>query len=796
MLNKIEKVFKKVTETVCPRTFPLKFNKGWVGAVFFFVFLGLALPSQFAQAGILDILASIPIMIITLLLQVVLAVSNLILGLTGAILGWVTGPNFITLPYTREGVVDVGWPIVRDFINMFFIIALVVIGLATALRIKEYQFQKTLPTLVLIAILINFTPVICGLIIDASNILMNFFLEKLTGFQLMRNFFSMQGSTVWEALSHPFNLSYASTALGKTIVMIAFSLGIPKVFWGASYIFIMYSLLFIMRYVMLWALVIVSPIAFFSKIFPGSQKYLFKSILGWDEWWKEFIEWSLVGVIAGFFLFLGEQLMMKAPGMISGLPPTGSTWGLSNPFVEFFNNFLPWMVVLVFLWLGYKITKEISAMGAQGAMKAVDTGVKLIAGSALAAATLGVGAAGLAGLMGKASAVAGRADAFLGKRGITKPLQGLVGKPMVGLTRGIERVTVPTLQKYALKSREAKIPSEFDKLTPDEQARMTAAQLTSRGQVQYAAKMAELKTLGKVNDPELKKRMRAITGKAESLADKSEFKKAAGDIADALPDEITKKLKINLESTPEDRDKMEKKINEQMKDIKAKILVDVDLKNEIEKGAIEKGLSEDQYIENVAAGVVHAKGLKPGDIPQVTKGSLDSVQFRLASQEMSSQHLQRIQTEWGKETLDKVLNNTGGLNTMFVGKDDKKNKEILEEFYLRNPRMVHFLNDTPAGREMAWEGRKYVGKFDDFVKEMEPRVTEQREKRQEEERKKVAEEGTKREKDEKDTKEEKFWRNWQKEDIARRKKRPRGSPGVEGTESKEGGEKPRGSSGF
>lgn len=450
MLNKIKKIFKKVTKTVCPRILPLKFNRGWFGAVFFFVFLGLALPSQFAQAGFLDVLASIPIALITLVLQAVLAISNLILSLAGVILGWVTGPNFITLPYTRGGIVDVGWPIVRDFINMFFIIALVVIGLATALRIKEYQFQKTLPTLILIAILINFTPVICGLIIDAANILMNFFLEKFGGGYIFSTFFNMQGSIIAEVFTpgHWFDLRYAASGLGKTVVMIIFD-------WVAAYVFTIYSLLFIMRYVMLWALVIVSPMAFFSRIFPGSQKYLFKSILGWDEWWKEFIEWSLIGVVAGFFLFLGEQLMVKAPGMISGLPPTGSTWGLSNPFVEFFNNFLPWMVVLVFLWLGYKITKEISAMGAQGAIKAVDTGIKLAAGSALAAVTLGAGAAGLAGLMGKAAAGAGRLESFTGSK-LRLPFLGgrkfeplkWMTKPITAPIRAVEKFAGPRLEKF------------------------------------------------------------------------------------------------------------------------------------------------------------------------------------------------------------------------------------------------------------------------------------------------------------------------------------------------------------
>jgi len=348
-------------------------KKQLILAVLFFVFLGLAFPLQFAQAGvvsgILGALMAIPTAIITLILQLVLLVTNLFVSIAGVILWWVLSPYFMSLSYTHGGIVDVGWPIVRDFINMFFIIALVIIGLATALRIKEYQVQKTLPTLIIIAILINFTPVICGLIVDASNIIMNFFLEELTGLRIMVTVFSTQGSLLVEMFSHPFDIRYASAALGKTIGLIAFG-GI------ATFVFLLYSVLFIMRYIMIWVLVIVSPIAFFSRIFPATKRgeYAFKSILSWDEWWKQFIEWSLIGITAGFFLYLGEQLMVMAPGFIPGVYPEGVGGMLATPIIDFMNNLLPYGVVLAFLLLGFFVATSTSALGAVGITKLAKRG--------------------------------------------------------------------------------------------------------------------------------------------------------------------------------------------------------------------------------------------------------------------------------------------------------------------------------------------------------------------------------------------------------------------------------------
>ena len=373
-----------------------------LAVLFFSIFFGLCFPFHSVQAGIvsgfLGALASLPVAIITVILQVVLLATNLFVSLAGAILWWVISPYFTSMPYTYGGIVDVGWPIIRDFTNMLFVIALVVIGLATALRIQEYQAQKALPLLIIIAILINFTPVICGVIIDAANIFMNFFLKEITGLRVLINVFSQQGSLLGEMFSHPFDIRYAAAALGKTIGLITFG-------FIATFVFLMYAILFIMRYIMVWILVIVSPLAFFSRIFPGSQKYLFKSILGWDEWWKQFIEWSLVGVVGAFFLYLAEQLMILAPDFIPGVYPEGVAGTIATPLIDFINNLLPYGVVLGFLIIGFLTATSTSAMGATFVTKMAKRSMTAMRreGAALALAGLRATPGLVRGAIGKAA---------------------------------------------------------------------------------------------------------------------------------------------------------------------------------------------------------------------------------------------------------------------------------------------------------------------------------------------------------------------------------------------------------
>jgi len=431
------------------KNFFLRFSKlkkpAVLAAVLFSVVLGLTLPLQPAHAFVQLIGLWVATCVISLAMQVVLTISILIMGLASLILWWVLSPYFIDIPYTAlihrgmPTIVGVGWPIVRDFANMFFIIILVVIGLATALRISEYQAKKALPKLVIIALLINFTPVMCGLIIDASNILMNFFLEELTGFKMLGNQFSAQGSLILQSLVGCVNPLNAVSALGKTIVMIIFNL-------VAAFIFFMYALLFIMRYVMIWMLVILSPFAFFTLLLaPGTRKTLNLGLLDWDQWWNQFVQWCIIGITGAFFLYLGEQLMVifqRETFNITAVATAGGGGWLTMDFVEFVGEMLQYLVVLAFLIVGFFSATSTSAMGAgfvTGWFKEKGTGIARGAGKiAGGLAKAGASAAALRYLGRPAEAVAKRMEGTKAPWEGRKGWRGMVSwglRPGAALTR-------------------------------------------------------------------------------------------------------------------------------------------------------------------------------------------------------------------------------------------------------------------------------------------------------------------------------------------------------------------------
>ena len=314
-----------------------KLKKITILITLFFVTLGLILPLSPVWAGLEWLPNAIVNFLISVVFQVLIAISGLFLNLACWILGWVTGPSFISAGATANPFVTPAWALVRDLANMGFVIALVAIGLGTALRIGEYRAKKTLPLLIFIALLINFTPVICGVIIDASNIAMNFFLEGGIGFEGIKNTFLTQSSILWGGIKE----TNFFEKLGIAIAMWAYNI-------IAGLIFLLFAVLFAARYVALWILVILSPLAFFSYVLPATRNF-------WKTWWNQFIQWTLIGVTAGFWLYLAEQIMMVR--LTGPTPPSEEFGGLSAIFA--------YTIPIIFLGMGLIASLSITATGTE-----------------------------------------------------------------------------------------------------------------------------------------------------------------------------------------------------------------------------------------------------------------------------------------------------------------------------------------------------------------------------------------------------------------------------------------------
>lgn len=292
------------------------------------------------------------------------SITAVFLGITVTIFKWVTSPGFISLSYTDPAgnpFIAMGWNFTRGLTNIVFVVALIAIGVGTTLRIREYQVQKLLLPLITIALLVNFSPVILGIIVDASNIVMNFFMQGgLQSGNVFANLALQQvdlikglagGVKFWD----PTATGEALAAAAASVMMIFFNI-------IAMVIYSLYSLLFILRYVAIWILTILSPLAFASYILPKTRGVF-------NQWWKLFIQWSIIGVIMGFFLYLSENLtyLVTQPGGLLNSPLTDPSQ--APGFSIIFNNILPYFIPLILMMVGLTVGLAGAPQGAQGIIR-------------------------------------------------------------------------------------------------------------------------------------------------------------------------------------------------------------------------------------------------------------------------------------------------------------------------------------------------------------------------------------------------------------------------------------------
>jgi hypothetical protein len=252
-----------------------------------------------------------------------------------------------------------GWTSVRDLANMFIVLGFVIVGIATTLRIRDYEAKKALLPLIIIALLINFSGLLCGIIIDASNIAVS----SLSGTS------ATTGVTIFDNIKNS-EKDMACNELEKGNLMNYLIVNIEFLFiYLAVAVAFLYLVLILMaRYVVLGILFMLSPLAFAFYAFPFPKA---KDL--WNKWWENFIKWAFIGVGIAFFLNLTSELLAAFP--IS--QPEKNTLG---------NLFFYLTIVLLTLIIGIKITTKVSAMGsaavmglATGAMAYATGGASLLA---------------------------------------------------------------------------------------------------------------------------------------------------------------------------------------------------------------------------------------------------------------------------------------------------------------------------------------------------------------------------------------------------------------------------------
>ena len=199
------------------------------------------------------------------------------------------------------------WNYARDITNIVFIIFIIIIiySQLTGIGISNYSIKKTLPRIIVSAILVNLSFIICSLAVDLSNII---------GASLGGVFSSIEETTLASStISDVADISWTSLVgafLGGTTIAgisIGVAGGLMSFIWmliptviGAIISIVIGLLTISARQALVSLLIMVSPLAFVAYLLPNTEKWFAK--------WKDLLLKMLIFYPMFSCLFGGAKL--------------------------------------------------------------------------------------------------------------------------------------------------------------------------------------------------------------------------------------------------------------------------------------------------------------------------------------------------------------------------------------------------------------------------------------------------------------------------------------------------------
>lgn len=216
-------------------------------------------------------------------------------------------------PLQQSGPIYDTWNSLRLLADVLFVLIFLVIIFANTLQydLNSYTIKRMIPKLVASAILVQFSFVLVSVIVDAGNI-------------LGAGVGQLVGTTVQGGQTTSFDLGTLTTNLvgGGVLValaVVAWELALP-LFLMVLISIIAVILTLALRYVIIGALIIVSPLAFAAWVLPNTERYF-------NTWLTTLIKLVLMYpiIIALLSVAANVNKLIPAAASTSGAPGTGIT---------------------------------------------------------------------------------------------------------------------------------------------------------------------------------------------------------------------------------------------------------------------------------------------------------------------------------------------------------------------------------------------------------------------------------------------------------------------------------------
>jgi hypothetical protein len=283
------------------------------------------------------------------LLDVTAALLGLIMATAGSIFNSAVSNiiNVTTLPQ----VVIIGWTIIRDICDMFFILAMIVIAVAAILRIEKYDYRHLLREVVINALLLNFSLVIALTILNAVNFLAAVFYSNGLGVDIFKTMLT---------IVNPVN-DFGTIQQGGWQAALVLGLGKNLFMLVGTCVFVALAGMFVIRLVGLYVLIIFSPIAYVARILPSTEKFS-------EEWWEKFIKYLIWAPVSLFMIRLtilvvhgvGQNTTIVGNGVLGNSGFGSNFTGTSGNDSSFY-----YFILCAFLAAAFLVAEEAGMVGSK-----------------------------------------------------------------------------------------------------------------------------------------------------------------------------------------------------------------------------------------------------------------------------------------------------------------------------------------------------------------------------------------------------------------------------------------------
>ncbi|HFC00270.1 MAG TPA: hypothetical protein ENJ53_05650, partial [Phaeodactylibacter sp.] len=242
------------------------------------------------------------------------------------------GKSFFDIVVRDNDSIYIAWAMVRDFLNLFFMLALLFSAFSTIFQVEKYHLKKIIILLVVMALLVNFSYPITRFVMDFSNSAMYFFVGL------------MQQAANASAASSSSALIAKMSDMGMLSKAVLEKADIPALLLSIIFQFILFVTLFayainlLIRILAFAILLIFSPAGFTLSFFPSTGNIA-------SSWWDNLIKYAVMGPLMIFFLLLANLIFNATAQQRFSTPEKLQDIG-------FIGSSLLFAIPIVFLWIG------------------------------------------------------------------------------------------------------------------------------------------------------------------------------------------------------------------------------------------------------------------------------------------------------------------------------------------------------------------------------------------------------------------------------------------------------------